>query len=53
MNDLDWQMLFFVSTSIVHEYWVLWGLPRVYVWNFKHEDENQTVQFQESKSNAS
>ena len=37
MKQMDWQMLFFVGTSLVHDYWIYWGLPRVYYWHAKKE----------------
>lgn len=33
MKEMDWQMLIFVSASLIHDYWIFWGLPRIYYWN--------------------
>ncbi|WP_281349744.1 hypothetical protein [Ornithinibacillus caprae] len=30
MKYIDLQMVMFVGISMVHDYWVYWGLPRVY-----------------------
>ncbi|MFD2045780.1 hypothetical protein ACFSTA_13690 [Ornithinibacillus salinisoli] len=30
MKFVDWQMVIFVSVSMVADYWIYWGLPRVY-----------------------
>ncbi|SDQ57412.1 hypothetical protein [Virgibacillus salinus] len=35
MRHLDWQMMLFIGSSLLHDYWVYWGLPRVYCWNIK------------------
>ncbi len=53
MNNIDWQMIMFVSTSLVHDYWIYWGLPRVYYWDIKYENNNELAEFQKNKSNAS
>ncbi|MFT4415491.1 hypothetical protein ACLM5H_16675 [Fredinandcohnia humi] len=39
MKYLDMQMLVFVGASLVHEYWLFWGLPRVYYLDVKREHE--------------
>jgi len=47
MKTVDWQMIYFVSVSLITEYWYLIGLPRVYYWeakkkynNFDEEDDS-------------
>ncbi|SES78602.1 hypothetical protein SAMN05216389_102170 [Oceanobacillus limi] len=30
MKYIDWHMLLFLGVSMVHDYWIYWGLPRVY-----------------------
>lgn len=37
MKNIDWNMAIFVGESLIHEYWVFWGLPRVYYWDLKRE----------------
>lgn len=37
MRNLDWQMILFVGSSLAHDYWIYWGLPRVYFWEKKNE----------------
>ncbi|WP_175631890.1 hypothetical protein [Virgibacillus siamensis] len=53
MDNIDWQMLAFVGTSLVHDYWNYWGLPKVYFWNIYHENESELLNYQKNKSNAS
>ncbi|MCC3357274.1 hypothetical protein [Bacillus sp. REN16] len=36
MKQLEVQMILFVGVTLVHEYWLHWGLPRVYYWDVKH-----------------
>ncbi|WP_168927229.1 hypothetical protein [Virgibacillus necropolis] len=36
MRYLDWQMILFVGSSLVHDYWIYWGLPQVHYWDVKH-----------------
>ncbi|MDC3412029.1 hypothetical protein NC797_01985 [Aquibacillus sp. 3ASR75-11] len=53
MKHLDWQMILFVGTSLAHDYWVYWGLPKVYFWDAKrdhfkkmntdHDDDNKAA----------
>ncbi|SDK35945.1 hypothetical protein [Sediminibacillus albus] len=33
MKHLDWHMILFVGTSLAHDYWLYWGLPRIYFWD--------------------
>ncbi|MFB4169137.1 hypothetical protein [Virgibacillus sp. JSM 102003] len=35
MRHLDWQMMLFIGSSLLHDYWVYFGLPRVYYWDVK------------------
>lgn len=37
MRNLDWQMILFVWSSLAHDYWIYWGLPRIYFWEVKKE----------------
>ncbi|WP_010530751.1 hypothetical protein [Lentibacillus jeotgali] len=32
MKLLDWQMVLFVGGYLIQDYWLYWGLPRVYYW---------------------
>lgn len=41
MKHIDWQMLFFVGTSLVQEYWIYWGLPHIYFWDAQREHIKQ------------
>ncbi|WP_200801552.1 hypothetical protein [Bacillus sinesaloumensis] len=46
MKQIEIQMILFVGVTLVHEYWLHWGLPRVYYWDVRHnhlkeiEDKN-------------
>ncbi|WP_330948976.1 hypothetical protein [Virgibacillus sp. MG-45] len=35
MRQLDWHMIVFVGFSLIQEYWLIWGLPRVYYWEMQ------------------
>lgn len=37
MKQLDWQMILFVGSSLLHDYWIYWGFPRVYFWDIKRK----------------
>lgn len=37
MKHLDWQMIIFVGASLAHDYWIFWGLPRIYFYDMKQE----------------
>ncbi|SDM68982.1 hypothetical protein [Sediminibacillus halophilus] len=37
MRGMDWQLVLFVGTSLMQEYWLYFGLPRVYFWDVKSE----------------
>lgn len=41
MKEMDWQMLLFVGASLVHDYWIYWGLPRIYYWGMKKRYYNR------------
>ena len=41
MRHIDWHMVFFVGTSVVQEYWIYWGLPRIYFWDVQREYSKQ------------
>ncbi|WP_449540280.1 hypothetical protein [Ferdinandcohnia sp. Marseille-Q9671] len=41
MKQLDVQMILFVGATLVHEYWLHWGLPRVYFWDVRHSHLNK------------
>ncbi|WP_205520087.1 hypothetical protein [Virgibacillus doumboii] len=41
MKQFDWPMVLFAGVSLVHEYWIFWGLPRVYYWEVKQSYENE------------
>jgi hypothetical protein len=30
--SVDWNIVFFTGSSILHDYWVTLGLPQVYYW---------------------
>lgn len=46
MKYLDWQGIIFVGATLVHDYWILWRLPRIQYWESskdivkKDEDDN-------------
>ncbi|MGN8646641.1 hypothetical protein ACTNEO_10830 [Gracilibacillus sp. HCP3S3_G5_1] len=40
MRQLDWTMILFVSSTLLHEYWLLSGLPRIYFWDVKRQQLN-------------
>lgn len=42
MKHLDWQMVLFVGVSLAHEYWIFWGLPKMYYWDAKQNFKNET-----------
>lgn len=33
MKQLDWQMILFVGGYLIQDYWLYWGLPRIYYWS--------------------
>lgn len=37
MRHIDWQMIFFIGTSLAQEYWIYWKLPRIYFWDIQRE----------------
>ncbi|WP_430785679.1 hypothetical protein VBD025_11785 [Virgibacillus flavescens] len=37
MRNFDWQMILFLGSSFVHDYWIYWGLPRIYYLDIKQE----------------
>ncbi|WP_175495333.1 hypothetical protein [Gracilibacillus orientalis] len=37
MRLLDWTMIWFVSSTLLHEYWLLSGLPRIYYCDVKRQ----------------
>ncbi|WP_169750794.1 hypothetical protein [Ornithinibacillus contaminans] len=37
MKSIDWQMVLFIGASTVHDWWIYWGLPRVYYYEVKKE----------------
>lgn len=37
MKQLEWQLILFVGSSLIHEYWIYWGLPKVYYWDAKRK----------------
>jgi hypothetical protein len=34
---MDWQMVSFTGLSLLKEYWVYYGLPRMYYWEMKKQ----------------
>lgn len=38
MRNLDWQLILFVGSSLAHDYWIYWGLPRIHYWDVKHKN---------------
>lgn len=32
MKQLDWPMIIFVGGYLIQDYWIYWGLPRIYYW---------------------
>ncbi|WP_179151900.1 hypothetical protein [Oceanobacillus senegalensis] len=38
MRNVDWSMVMFVMGPILNDAWLLWGLPRIYYWNMKKEN---------------
>lgn len=42
MRHLDWQMILFVGSSLVHDYWIYYGLPRIYYWDIKNSNITET-----------
>lgn len=41
LKYLDWQMMLFVGTSLVHDYWVYWRLPRIYYYSVMEESAKE------------
>ncbi|GGB31391.1 hypothetical protein GCM10011409_05970 [Lentibacillus populi] len=35
MKYLDWHMIFFTGVTLVHDYWIFWGLPQIHYWEMK------------------
>ncbi|WP_407269907.1 hypothetical protein [Radiobacillus sp. PE A8.2] len=47
LRGIDWSLVMFVGTSMLQEYWTVWGLPKMYYWEVKkqhmselNEDDN-------------
>jgi hypothetical protein len=40
MKHIDWQMVYFVSVTLLKEYWCYIGLPRVYYWSINNYEDN-------------
>lgn len=32
MKNIDWQAIIFVGMTMIHDYWIIWGLPRIEYW---------------------
>lgn len=48
MKHLDWQLIMFVGGTLIQEYWIHWGLPKVYYWEVRkkeltNEDDDKKV----------
>ncbi|WP_181397443.1 MULTISPECIES: hypothetical protein [Gracilibacillus] len=47
MRQIDWTLILFVSSTLLHEYWLLSGLPRIYFWDGKRQlnegDEDRKI----------
>ncbi|WP_277679076.1 hypothetical protein [Gracilibacillus dipsosauri] len=47
MRQIDWTLILFVSSTLLHEYWLLSGLPRIYFWDVKRQlnegDEDRKI----------
>ncbi|WP_163536390.1 hypothetical protein [Gracilibacillus sp. YIM 98692] len=52
MKQLDWTMILFVSSTLVYEYWLLSGLPRIYFWNVKKQHLNNLNKDDDDRSIA-
>ncbi|MGP4039630.1 hypothetical protein ACTWP4_06980 [Gracilibacillus sp. D59] len=52
MRQLDWTMILFVSSSLLHEYWLLSGLPRIYYWDVKRQHVNNVKEADENRKTA-
>jgi hypothetical protein len=37
VKSIDWQLIIFVGVSTLHDYWIYWGLPRIYYYEMKKE----------------
>ncbi|WP_443257759.1 hypothetical protein [Virgibacillus sp. L01] len=49
MRNLDWQMMLFVGSSLLHDYWIYWGLPRVYYWDIKRKNLQSSTNVNKTK----
>ncbi len=52
LKQLDWTMILFVSSTLVYEYWLLSGLPRIYFWNVKKQHLNNLNKDDDDRSIA-
>ncbi|UOQ84754.1 hypothetical protein [Gracilibacillus salinarum] len=52
MKSLDWTMIVFVSSTLLHEYWILTGLPRIYYWDVKRQHINHVDETEDMKKTA-
>ncbi|MFZ3577760.1 hypothetical protein [Virgibacillus sp. DJP39] len=43
MRNLDWQMIFFVGSHLAQDYWIYWGLPRLYYWDNKLDNNEKNA----------
>ncbi|MFZ3588821.1 hypothetical protein ACOI1C_05955 [Bacillus sp. DJP31] len=43
MRQLDWQLLCFISASVIQDLWLYVGMPQIYYWEVKSqiEDDNR------------
>ncbi|WP_226034775.1 hypothetical protein [Aquibacillus saliphilus] len=49
MRQLDWYMIIFVGTSLVHDFWTHFGLPQMYYWDVKR---NHSEKFKDDGKKA-
>ncbi|UOQ48723.1 hypothetical protein MUN88_00740 [Gracilibacillus caseinilyticus] len=52
MKSLDWTMIVYVSSTLLHEYWLLTGLPRIYYWDVKRQHVNKVKEAENLKRTA-
>lgn len=41
MKQIEWQFVMFVGSTLIHDFWIYYGLPKVYYWEVKQDIKNK------------